>query len=43
MSIALFNNQKMPDVRLEASYRGGGFGGTQLVRTGPFPGTVTGI
>ena len=41
-NIALFNNQKMPDVRLEASYRGGGFGGTQLVRTGPFPGTVTG-
>jgi outer membrane protein len=41
-NIALFNNQKMPDVRLEASYRGGGFGGTQLARTGPFPGTVTG-
>ena len=29
-------------MRLEASYRGGGVGGTQLVRTGPFPGTVTG-
>ena len=41
-NIALFNNQKMPDVRLEASYRGGGYGGTQLVRTGPFPGSVTG-
>ena len=41
-NIAFFNNQKLPDVRLEASYRGGGFGGTQLLRTGPFPGTVTG-
>jgi len=41
-NIALFRNQKLPDVRLEGSYRGGGYGGTQLTRTGPFPGTVTG-
>ena len=41
-NIAFFNNQKMPDVRLEGSYRGGGYGGTQLVRSGAFPGTVTG-
>jgi outer membrane protein len=41
-NVEFFNNQKLPDVRLEASYRGGGVGGTQLVRTGPFPGTVTG-
>ncbi|HKW03045.1 MAG TPA: TolC family protein [Vicinamibacterales bacterium] len=41
-NIAYFNNQKMPDVRLEGSYRGGGYGGTQLLRSGAFPGTVTG-
>jgi outer membrane protein TolC len=41
-NIKYFGNQKLPDVRLEASYRGGGFGGTQLVRTGTFPGVVTG-
>src|SRR5262249_46726650 len=35
-------NQKLPDVRLEASYRGSGLGGTQLVRTGTFPGIITG-
>lgn len=41
-NIKLLNNQKLPDVRVEASYRGGGFGGTELLRTGTFPGTVTG-
>ncbi len=41
-SVQFLNNQKLPDVRFEASYRAGGAGGTQLVRTGPFPGTVTG-
>ncbi|HUL72641.1 MAG TPA: TolC family protein [Vicinamibacterales bacterium] len=41
-NIRFFNNQKLPDVRLQASYRGGGFGGTELVRSGGFPGTVTG-
>src|SRR5262249_2254142 len=30
------------DVRLETSYRGSGLGGTQLLRTGAFPGIVTG-
>src|SRR4030095_3081913 len=32
-NVEFFNNQKLPDVRLEASYRGGAVGGTQLVRT----------
>ncbi|HYN08309.1 MAG TPA: TolC family protein [Vicinamibacterales bacterium] len=41
-NISFFENQKLPDVRLEASYRSGGAGGTQLVRTGEFPGTITG-
>jgi outer membrane protein TolC len=38
---AFFANQKLPDVRLEASYRGGGIGGTELLRSGTFPGLVT--
>jgi outer membrane protein TolC len=38
-----YTNQRLPDVRLEASYRGSGLGGAELLRTGAFPGTVTGI
>src|SRR5262249_12597653 len=41
-TVEFLSNQKLPDVRLETSYRGSGLGGTQLVRTGVFPGTVTG-
>ena len=41
-NVTFLHNQKMPDVRLEASYRGGGAGGTQFIRSG-FPGDVTGI
>ncbi|RPJ84696.1 MAG: TolC family protein [Acidobacteria bacterium] len=40
--VAFFNNQKLPDIRLEASYRGNGLGGTQFLRSGGFPGVVTG-
>jgi HAE1 family hydrophobic/amphiphilic exporter-1 len=36
------NNQRMPDVRLNASYQASGLGGTQVLRTGGFPGTVVG-
>jgi outer membrane protein TolC len=35
-------NQRLPDVRLETSYRGSGLGGTQFLRAGGFPGVVTG-
>jgi outer membrane protein TolC len=35
-------NQRLPDVRLETSYRGSGLGGTQLLRSGGFPGSVVG-
>jgi outer membrane protein TolC len=35
-------NQKLPDVRLETSYRTNGLAGSQLLRTGSFPGIVTG-
>ncbi len=41
-NIRYYDNQKLPDLRVQASYRGGGFGGTELVRTGGFPGAVTG-
>jgi outer membrane protein TolC len=35
-------NQRLPDVRLNASYQANGLGGTQVLRTGGFPGTVAG-
>ena len=35
-------NQKLPDVRLNASYQASGLGGTQVLRTGGFPGTIVG-
>jgi outer membrane protein TolC len=40
--VQFLSNQRLPDVRLEASYRGNGLGGTEFVRTGGFPGIVTG-
>jgi outer membrane protein len=41
-NVEYYTNQKLPDVRLETSYRGSGLGGSQLLRTGGFPGVVTG-
>ena len=41
-TVDFLNNQRLPDVRLETSYRGNGLGGTQFLRTGGFPGLVTG-
>jgi outer membrane protein TolC len=41
-NVAYLDNQRLPDVRVEASYRGSGLGGRQLLRTGEFPGIVTG-
>jgi outer membrane protein len=41
-NIQYFNNQKLPDIRVETSYRGSGLAGTQLLRTGGFPGTIVG-
>ena len=35
-------NQRLPDVRLEASYLASGLGGTQVLRTADFPGTIIG-
>jgi outer membrane protein len=41
-TVDFLSNQKLPDVRFEASYRGNGLGGTELLRTGAFPGVITG-
>jgi outer membrane protein TolC len=38
----LAGNQKLPDVRLNASYQANGLGGTEILRSGGFPGTITG-
>jgi outer membrane protein TolC len=38
----LAENQRLPDVRLNASYLASGLGGTQVLRTTEFPGTVIG-
>jgi outer membrane protein len=40
-TVEFLRNQKLPDVRLETSYRGSGLAGTQFLRTGGFPGVVT--
>jgi outer membrane protein len=40
--VDFLDNQKLPDVRFETSYRGSGLGGTQFLRTGGFPGVITG-
>jgi outer membrane protein TolC len=40
--VELRTNQKLPDVRLETSYRGAGLGGTQFLRAGDFPGSIIG-
>jgi outer membrane protein len=41
-SLTFAGNQKLPDVRLNASYAANGLGGTQVLRTGGFPGTIVG-
>jgi outer membrane protein TolC len=41
-NVDFLSNQRLPDVRLEASYHGSGLGGIQYLRTGGFPGIVTG-
>jgi len=41
-TIAFLDNQRLPDVRIETSYRGSGLGGTQFLRGGGFPGSIIG-
>jgi outer membrane protein len=41
-TIAFLDNQRLPDIRLETSYRGSGLAGTQFLRSGGFPGSIVG-
>jgi outer membrane protein TolC len=41
-TVEFLDNQRLPDVRLETSYRGNGLGGTEFLRGGGFPGPVIG-
>jgi outer membrane protein TolC len=41
-SVKYLGNQQLPDVRLNASYQASGLGGTQVLRSGGFPGTIQG-
>lgn len=42
LTARLAGNQTLPDVRLNASYLASGLGGTEILRTGGFPGTIVG-
>jgi outer membrane protein TolC len=42
VTVDFFQNQRLPDVRIETSYRSNGLAGTQFIRTGGFPGVVSG-
>jgi outer membrane protein TolC len=41
-TVEVLDNQRLPDVRLETSYRGNGLAGSQFLRSGGFPGVITG-
>jgi outer membrane protein len=41
-NLALSKNATLPDLRLQAGYQTSGLGGTEVLRTGGFPGTVVG-
>src|SRR5204862_7670023 len=41
-TLSLAKNNSLPDLRLQATYLTNGLGGTELLRTGGFPGTVVG-
>src|SRR5206468_510241 len=42
VNVRFTNNQRLPDVRVNASYLSNALGGTQVLRTGGFPGTILG-
>ncbi len=41
-TVLLSKNQTLPDLRLQATYLTNGLGGTKLLRSGGFPGTIVG-
>jgi outer membrane protein TolC len=42
LTVKFTGNQRLPDIRLNLSYLASGLGGTQLLRSGGFPGTIVG-
>ncbi len=42
VNVRFTRNQRLPDVRVTASYQASGLGGTEVLRAGGFPGTVIG-
>ena len=42
VALRLAGNQKLPDVRVNATYQASGLGGTEVLRSGGFPGTIIG-
>jgi outer membrane protein TolC len=42
ISVRFTSNQRLPDVRVNASYRASGLGGTEVLRTPGFPGDIIG-
>ncbi len=42
VDVKFTENQRLPDVRVDASYLAAGLGGTQVLRTQDFPGTIIG-
>jgi hydrophobic/amphiphilic exporter-1 (mainly G- bacteria), HAE1 family len=42
LNVKFTDNQKLPDVRFNLGYTASGLGGTQILRTGGFPGTIIG-
>ena len=42
VGVKFTSNQRLPDVRVNASYLASGLGGTEVLRTGGFPGAITG-
>jgi outer membrane protein len=41
-NVKFTSNQKLPDVRVNGSYQASGLGGTQILRSGGFPGNILG-
>jgi outer membrane protein TolC len=41
-NVRFYRNQTLPDVRFQVNFQSTGLGGTRLIRTGGFPGTVVG-
>jgi outer membrane protein len=42
-AVLLARNQTLPDLRAQATYLSNGLGGSRLIRTGGFPGTIVGV